>query len=107
VSSWLVAGGLHACGSVSGFFGCGVGMLGSLRATGIDVSSPRETGAFYAMAGVRAGYELAMTSLLSLRGQVEGDAVFTRYALQIGGNEVYRYSPFAGNLGILLVLRFE
>jgi hypothetical protein len=82
-------------------------MLGSLRATGIDVTSPRETGAFYAMAGIRGGYEFAMTSLLALRGQVEGDAIFTRYALQIGGNEVYRYAPIAGNLGLLLVLRFE
>jgi hypothetical protein len=107
VSSWLVAGGLHACGNVSGFYGCAVGMLGSLRATGIDVTSPRETGAFYAMAGLRGGYELAMTNLLALRGQVEGDAIFTRYALQIGGSEVYRYAPIAGNLGILLVLRFE
>jgi hypothetical protein len=107
VSSWLIAGGLAACGRVSGFFGCAVGSLGSIRARGIDVTTPRETGAFYATAGIRGGYELRLIERLSLRGQVEGDAVLTRYALQIGGSEVYRYSPIAGNLGILAVLRFQ
>jgi hypothetical protein len=106
VSSWLAAGVLRVCGHLDGFFACGLGMVGSLRATGLSVSSPSETGALYGAAGLRGGYEVPLSTWLSIRGQLEGDAVLTRYALQIGNSEVYRYSPFAGNLGLDLVARF-
>lgn len=107
VSSWLVVGELRACGHVRGAFGCALGMLGELHATGVDVSSPREAGTLYGAAGLRAGYDYGLTEMLSLRGQVEGDLVLTRYALQVGGVEAFRYAPVSGSVGILALVRFQ
>jgi hypothetical protein len=107
VSSWLYAGELRACGHLRGAFACGVGLLGELKATAVDVSSPSGAGGLWAAAGLRAGYDYALAERTLLRGQVEGDAVFTRYALTLDGREVYRYAPFAANLGLSILFRLE
>lgn len=107
VSSWLLVGELRACGHLRGAFGCVLGMAGEIHATGIDVSSPREAGALYGAAGLRAGYDYAVTPRFAVRGQIEGDVPLTRYALSVGGVETFRYAPITGNLGLLALVRFQ
>jgi hypothetical protein len=107
VSSWLLVGGLRACGHFRGAFGCVLGMAGEIRASGIDVSSPREAGALYGATGLRAGYDYEIVPRFALRGQIEGDLVLTRYALSVGGVETFRYAPIAGNFGIFALVRFQ
>ncbi len=107
VSSWLLVGELRACGHVRGAFGCVLGMAGELHASGIDVSSPREAGALYGAAGLRAGYDYDIVPRFALRGQIEGDLTLTRYALKVGGVEAYRYAPIAGNIGVFGLVRFQ
>ncbi len=107
VSSWLLVGGLRACGHIRGAFGCALGIVGELHASGIDVSSPREAGTLYGAAGLRAGYDYVVVPRFAIRGQIEGDLVLTRYALQVGGVEAYRYAPIAGNAGLFALVRFQ
>ena len=73
------------------------------------VDAPPKTGArfaFFAGAGVRAGFDLPLGASLSAR--VSGDLVghFTPYGLAVNGATVFSSSSFSGAVGLGLVRFF-
>jgi hypothetical protein len=106
VSSSLVAASLLPCGHVGVLFGCARGSLGRLRAEGLDVTQPGESSAIWAAVGLRAGAEVPLFGLLSVRVHADGDVQATRYALRINESTKFRYPAAAGGVGLAAVVIF-
>jgi hypothetical protein len=104
VSSSLLALTLLPCGHTGVFFACARGSIGRLSAEGLDVTHPGSSGALWAAAGGRLGWELPLGGAFALRVSGDADVVFTRFALQIGGRTAFTYAPVAGALGAALVV---
>ena len=103
----LFAGGEAVpCFRVSIAFGCGVLLLGGVRAESFDVTTPRSSATFFAAAGARAGADVPLGRDFALRLAVDLLGHFTPYGLAVNGRSVFTSSSFSGRLGGSLVRFF-
>lgn len=103
----LFAGGEAVpCFRVSVAFGCGVLLLGGVRAESFDVTTPRSSATFFAAAGARAGADVPLGRDFALRLAVDLLGHFTTYGLAVNGRSVFTSSSFSGKLGASLVRFF-
>jgi hypothetical protein len=103
----LFAGGEAVpCFRVSVAFGCGVLLLGGVRAESFDVTTPRSSATFFAAAGARAGADVPLGRDFALRLAADLLGHFTTYGLAVNGRSVFTSSSFSGKLGASLVRFF-
>ena len=57
--------------------------------------------------GGRIGYEIELGGAFSVRLNLDGSLILTRYALRIGGAQVFEHPPLSGGLGAALVAAFR
>lgn len=107
VQSWTGGAGLAPCLHLGHLVLCATGMAEVLRASGQDID-PRFTKAtFFATAGVRAGFEWPISSVMSLRVRADGGVNLVRVKLLLGTDDVWRSPPVSGTLGAGVVARFR
>jgi hypothetical protein len=94
------------CANLSGFHACAFGRIGALQGYAPDVTVPTIQTSVFASAGVRAGYTVDLTRILSLRGDLEVGFPIVRTSLQIDGAPVWNASPVVGALSLGVVVRF-
>lgn len=102
----FVAGEAVPCFRVSIAFGCGVLLLGGMRAESFDVTTPRSSATFFAAAGARAGADVPLGRDFALRLAADLLGHFTPYGLAVNGRSVFTSSSFSGRLGASLVRFF-
>ena len=105
VGTSLTVGTVGVCYNPGPWFGCAVGSLGALTASGIGISAPRSDTAAYSTVGLRAGAEVRLAPAFALRMHVEGATVLTAHRLIIDGNPAYTLPILAGSAGISAVAR--
>jgi hypothetical protein len=91
---------------VGGFSLCGLGSLGSLRAKGQKVDSPRAESVLHATAGGRGLLAVPLGSRFELIANLDVTATLNRPRFQLDNAEVWRPGPLAGFLGIGAAVRF-
>ncbi|HEY8076142.1 MAG TPA: hypothetical protein VIF62_18580, partial [Labilithrix sp.] len=107
VSSSLLAVSALPCFYTGPIFACASGSIGRLAAKGLDVSTPGSSSALWGAIGGRLGGEISLGATWHLRVHGDATAVLTRYVLRIGGENAFRYSPFAGALGVAFGATFR
>jgi hypothetical protein len=106
VSSWLVLAGPVPCLHYGPLFGCGIGQVGSLQASGTGVPGTHSTSVPWWAAGGRVGALLRLGDDLYLRIRSDVLANFDRATLQLNGAEVWPAPAIATSLGVDALLRF-
>jgi hypothetical protein len=103
VRSSLLLGLLVPCAHVGLFVGCPVLALGELAGEGIKVGSPNRAATFYAAAGLRAGFEAALTALLAVRLHTDIVAPLVKTTLEDRGQDIWTTPAvtMAAGLGVL------
>jgi hypothetical protein len=91
---------------VGGFSLCGLGSLGSTRAEGQGVDSPRADSVLHATAGGRACLAVPVGPTFELNGNLDVAANLNRPSFQLDNAEVWRPGPLVGILGIGASARF-
>ncbi|MDI3284840.1 hypothetical protein [Polyangium sp. 15x6] len=98
------------CYERRGFMGCGVYASAKLEAQGYrddrDATStltyPAENGSWFSTAGVRAGYELRLTTSIYMRVYLDVLKTISPPALRGGGAPLWEVSPLVGSVGLQL-----
>lgn len=99
----LIAGEATICGHGSPWFLCGLGVLGSLRATGEGVGGLAAKSSIFAGAGARAGFEIPLIRQLSFESHLDVLGALTPVEVVVAGERVWRSAPVSGALGIGLL----
>jgi len=93
---------LAPCAWLGPFAGCALGTLGSYRASGNGVDTPRSASHLHAATGLRAKAALAISAHMAILFDVDGVKVLTRPRFLVAGQEIYQAAPWAANLGVFL-----
>ena len=72
MQSLTLAGTTEACGHYSWFLACGIFVAGAEQSVAIDVVMPRTVSTPFATTGLRAGAEIPVFAIFSLRIYAEG-----------------------------------
>ena len=107
VQSWTGGAGVAPCLHLGHLVACATGMAEVLRASGQDIDPRFTRSTFFATAGVRAGFEWPISSLLTLRVRADGVVNLVRVNLVLGDDDVWRSPPVSGTLGAGVVARFR
>ncbi len=82
---------------------CGVGVLGSLRTTGIELERASSNSSVYAALGARVSADLEVAPATALRLYVQAQGVLARTRALVDGEQVWRTPDFAGHAGASIV----
>lgn len=105
-SSWSLSFEAAPCLHAWLLFGCAVGQIGIMTASGDAVAAPTQTEALIASVGGRIGLALPVDSRFELRLHGDASASLTRHRLRAQGLDVYEYAPGSIGLGALAGIRF-
>jgi hypothetical protein len=108
VRSWLIVGSLVPCVHLGPVFGCLVGGVGALGASGRNVALPTEQYGPWSAAGGRLGAQWAPTAdwpILRAYGEFLG--TLTQDTLTVDRTGIYTVRPWSADLGIALAWRFR
>ncbi len=95
---------LAACAHLNRWSACGVGRAGAIQGRAPDVVAPTLGSSLFGTAGVRVGYELPLSSLLTLRALASAEVPLVRTALVVSGSGVWT-APLAtagGEIGVVV-----
>ncbi|TKC94157.1 hypothetical protein [Polyangium fumosum] len=98
------------CYERSGWMGCGVYASARLKAKGFrgdreatsTLTYPAENQSWFSTAGVRAGYELRLTTSIYVRAYVDVLKTLSMPNLHGGGAPLWQVSPLVGSVGLHL-----
>lgn len=106
VETSLALGMIVPCVHVTVLELCGLGAIGSLRATSRDVALPRADSSLHLAVGGRVGVGLPLASWLSIRAHTDGLVALTTQTLILDRAEVVTLPRFAGGMGLGVRVRF-
>jgi hypothetical protein len=100
VRSSLIAGALAACFHRGVWFGCAVGTVGAIHASGVGLllMSPADD-ALYGAGGGRSGLEIRLYGPIFLRPELELLGNFGRVELRVDNEKVWQASPLSARVG--------
>ncbi len=103
IRTQLVLGSLIPCLHYDALRACATVSFGALQgtATGVDETTTQTT--FYAAAGARLGWGVALSQRLSLEPFAGADATLTPTTLSLNDREEWTSPPVAGSVGLLLL----
>lgn len=104
-SSWSLSFEAAPCLHVWLLFGCGVGQVGIVTASG-EAATAARTQAFIASLGGRIGLLVPIGARFELRVHGDATASLMRHRLSVAGLDVYEYAPGSVGIGTLLGVRF-
>jgi hypothetical protein len=107
VAVTLVTGSVSPCVHVGPVFGCAVGMVGELRATGVDVSGGRAAPTLFVAVGPRIGTEFPLGKGFAWRIDAEALGNLQRASVDLDGKQAWQAPPVLGSVAGGVVLHFR
>jgi hypothetical protein len=104
-SLWV--GSLVSCFHLKFWFGCGLGAIGSLHATGANLIASRAGNALYAAAGARVGVEVRLGGPIFFRPELEALANLSRVEFRVDETTPWKASPVSLMIGTGLFFSFR
>jgi hypothetical protein len=100
VETSLLAAAVSPCFHFEWFAGCGVGLVGSLRASSVDVPDQRSDAGVYAAVGGRAGVEARLSPSVALVGRFDALVRVVPVEALRNGQVIWTAPPVSAALGL-------
>ncbi|WP_394845704.1 hypothetical protein LZC95_52830 [Pendulispora brunnea] len=107
VDATIYSGALLPCFHFGAWLGCAVGRIGAFQGRAPDVVHPSLGTSAFGSVGLRGGYMIPLTKVLSVRASVEGAIPVVRTTLVIDGGEVWTAPPVTAGLDFAFVLTLK
>ncbi|WP_394835167.1 hypothetical protein LVJ94_52580 [Pendulispora rubella] len=107
VNATVYSGALVPCLHFGSWLACGVGRVGAFQGRAPDVVHPSLGTSAFGSVGLRGGYMIPLTKVLSVRASVEGAVPLVRTTLVIDKDEVWTAPPVTAGLDFAFVVTLK
>jgi hypothetical protein len=95
---------LATCAHLRRASACGLGRIGVMQGMALDVKDPMLRTSTFGTLGARAGYEVALSTAVALRGLLSAELPLVRTSFVIDGRSVWTAPPVLGGIEIGVVV---
>jgi hypothetical protein len=107
IDATVYSGALVPCLHFGQWIGCGVGRAGAFQGRAPDVVHPSLGTSAFGAVGLRGGYMIPLSKILSVRASVEGLVPVVRTTLVIDGQDVWTAPPVTAGLDFAFVVTLK